>query len=208
MRTVDHTGMMTWLDDLPGGDPVVVSLPDASEVGLADSMDLYAQWLTYAARACLDSAGLAPTVFVQTDRRGQGVQLSKAALLIDTAAGAGVPLRWHKLALRRDPGATDLKRPTYSHVLAFGGHRPGRTFPDVWAPSARLWQNGMQVQVARDIVAWLDDVWPHGPIVNPCCGHGTVLAAANAAGRAAVGCDLDADLVQVARDVQLQPGLL
>lgn len=201
MRRVDCADATVWLRRVIGAGPVVASLPDAHEVHLDPAVwaNAFARW----ADECFAAAAGAPVVFVQTDRKAGGVWHSKPAIIAAIAGRRRVPLRWHKIALRREPGATDLHRPGYTHVVAYGGDRPGRPFADVWPAGRRLWANGTPVGVAARVIEWLDEAWPAGPVVNPFCGLGTFLAAANDRGREAWGCDVDADLVARAQEVLL-----
>jgi hypothetical protein len=201
MREVAVADALEWLPAQRGRGPVVASPPDAGEMGLGH--DEWLVWFRGALRACFDAADGAPVVLCVTDRRVAGQWVSKAMLVM--CAAGDVPLRWHKLALRRAPGVTDIKRPGYMHVLAYGGDRPGPVFADVWEPGPALWPNGTPVRVAYDVVRWIDGVWcPRGTIVNPFCGVGTFLAAAERVGWDAAGCELDAGRAELSRTAQLE----
>lgn len=202
-RTVDVADAFTWLPTMRSRGPVVAVLPDPAEIdmGIGD----YPAWFARAVRACL-AASTGPTVFLQTDRIAGGRWTDKAALAIETAAaaGSGHPLLWHKIVLRRSPGRVDLHRPTYSHVVAFGPGRPGTRTPDVIHAGRAPWRNGIGADAALMIVRYMASVTPGRPIVNPFCGHGTLLAAANAIGVSAHGCELDPDRAVEARKLNLR----
>lgn len=185
-----------WLTGRRGEGPVVVSLPDAREVGL--SIDEWRPQFVYWAKLCLIAASGA-CVFVQTDRKHDGQLESKAGVLLAAANQMQIPLVWHKIALRKPVNSTDLHRPTYSHILAFGECRPGRAWPDVIEHGERSWPNGTGWNVATRIVKWLAEVAPDGPLINPFCGEGTFLRAATTVGRTAIGCDLDPQRVATAQ---------
>lgn len=200
-RVVDTEDAFIWLPAHRRLGPVVAVLPDAAEIGL-DPSD-YPDWFVRAARACLD-ASTGPTVFVQTDRLTGGRWVDKSVLL-HRAAGGDVDTLWHKVVLRRSPGAVDLHRPTWSHLIAFGPGRPGTRTPDVIRAGRSPWRNGIGVSVAMTIARYLAETAPGATVLNPFCGYGTVLAAANAVGLDAHGCDLDPGHAAQARTLTLAP---
>src|SRR5690606_15863107 len=104
MRTADVRGA------------VVTSLPDSEEIGQTPGR--WRGWFVEAAglaMALADSA--APAIFYQTDRKAGGQTHSKAGLLLEAAAARGARLLWHKIVLRRRPGAVDLHRPGFTHLM-------------------------------------------------------------------------------------------
>jgi hypothetical protein len=180
--------LFDWLPRHTGEGAVVTSLPDAAEVPhIAD----WERWYIEAAWECL-RASTGPTIFVATDRKRDGRWISKAAMLMVAAEDRGHDLLWHRIALRRDVGAVDLHRPTYTHVLAFGPGRPGHPLPDVIEPSDRPSRVSTSYAAAAHIAAYLADVGVR-TVLNPACGYGTLMQAANDAGMDALGCDTEAD---------------
>jgi len=194
---VECADLFEWLPRMAGRGAVVAVLPDADEVGLG--LDAWRAWFVDAARACF-AASTGPTVFMQTDRMAAGRWVSKPALLAE-AAPPGAHLLWHKVALRREPGKVDLHRPTYSHVIAYGPGRPGARTPDVIQRGAMRWPNAMGEAVASMVAVYLEQQGARA-VVNPCCGHGTVLAAAAALGIDAYGCDLDPGRAAIAATIE------
>jgi hypothetical protein len=182
----------------PGG--VCTSLPDMAELGLAPAA--YAEWFGRAVDLCLAlsrgrQAG-APTVFYQTDRLHGGRWHSKLAALI---AAADEPPLWHKIILRREPGHADFHRPTFAHLVAFGSCRPGRRTADVLPASPPIWRNGpprSAAILAASFVAARADA-----LIDPFCGRGSFLAAANTIGLPAYGIDIDPAACDEARLLQL-----
>lgn len=180
----DTADLFTWLPEQPRGMALVTMLPDAAELGMT-SMVAYRGWLRAATDACLtNSAG--PTVFAQTDRLYDGHWFDKAALIIGEAADE---LLWHKIILRRDPGATDLHRPTFTHLIAFGPGRPGRRCPDVIDGGWRRWTNGVGEGAARFVADWMHEVGVTA-CLNPCYGAGTFADALIGVGITVRGCDI------------------
>lgn len=201
-RTVDHANALEWLPAHAPTGPIVTSLPDYAE-GFWTSFEEWEAWWRVAASACMAAIGpRVPVVFYQTDRRHDGVWLSKAASLHDTARAMGLQCVWHKIVLRRDVGAVDKRRPGYSHLVAFGRRvRPGSAWPDVHPSGPQVYVDGMPYRVTYDVVSWATRYG--SPIVDPFCGRGTVLAAANALNVPAIGCDIDADQCAAARTLEL-----
>lgn len=200
MRTIITGDAFEVLPTLPRHDAVCTSLPDAAELGMP--LDEWAVWFVAAATLCLDAtppAGL--TAFYQTDRKGEGRWTSKAGLLI----GTGRRLLWHKVVLRRDPGATDLFRPGYSHLLAFSEQgRPGKATPDVLAPSRALSPNGMPVAAARMLAGYARGFGDS--LVDPFCGPAPLLAVAEWRGFDRItGIEIDPGIAAAARRLVL-PG--
>ena len=183
---VEVADLFDWLPRHAAEGAVVTSLPDAAEVPhIAD----WERWYLEAATACL-RASTGPTIFVATDRKRDGRWVSKALLLLWTAGDLGHDLLWHRIALRRGVGVVDLHRPTYTHILAFGPGRPGHPLPDVIETSDRPSRVSTSYAAAAHIAAYLADVGVR-LVVNPACGYGTLMQAANAAGLDAIGCDTE-----------------
>lgn len=195
MPDFDVADLHDWLADHHHQGAVVVVLPDSSEIGL--DPDSYATWLADAARACL-VASTGPTVFYQTDRMHAGQWQDKAAIIGAVATDLCIPMLWHKVVLRRDPNKTDLHRPTYSHLVAYGPGRPGRRRPDVIDAGGYLWPNGMGVAAADFVASWLQDVGVTS-VLNPCCGEGTIVEAAARHGITVSACDIDRRRLDEAR---------
>lgn len=175
--------MFVWLERHRGEGAVVTMLPDADELGF--QMPEYRAFLRAAATACFD-ASTGPTVFAQTDRMASGTWLDKAALIM---AERPAEMLWHKIILRRDVGRVDLRRPTYTHLLAFGPGRPGARTPDVIHGGRQLWPNGVGVDAAAFVAAWLRDVGVN-TVLNPCAGHGTFASACTDVGLVVRACDV------------------
>lgn len=203
-RSIDVADALDWMRARRGtAAGIVAALPDAHEIGLDDDLDGYVRWYADAIAECALTAGPSALVVVATDRRINGHTIDKAALIVDAVRLVGWHRwpTWHKIALRRAPGRLDLKRPTFSHLLAFGG-TPGRRTTDVIPPSTPLWANGPGVQVARLVAAWFAEVGVDG-VLNPFCGMGTFVAACDAVGLDVAGCDLDPARAAVARTTVL-----
>lgn len=185
-----------WLPTVAGQGAVVTSPPDAEEIGARD-LERYAGWMADVVTACFE-ASTGPTIFVVTDRKAAGRWHSKALAIVQLADRRGHPLLWHRIALRRAPGGIDLHRPTYTHILCFGPGRPGRARPDVIPAGQLLWRNGTPLGVADLCAEYLAEIGAPA-LIDPFCGTGALLAAANRARLDALGCELDPARAEEAR---------
>lgn len=197
MREVETGLAAGWLRRPPAEGPLVAQLPDAAELGMAVAN--WQWWFRDAVSLCL-GASAGPTVFIQNDRKYEGRWISKAAIVISVAAAERCDLLWHKIALRRAPGQTDIHRPTYRHVLALGPGRPGKARPDVLPHTPGLWDHGAPANVALMVAEYLAETGATR-VLNPFCGHGTILAAAESIGLDAYGVEVDADRAAIAATV-------
>lgn len=192
---------LPWLAAHPGVGAVVTSLPDADEVGLP--LAAWSAWFERAATACVAAtAPDAPAIFYQTDRKADGRTVSKAALVLRAAEGAGARLLWHKIVLRREPGAVDLHRPGFTHLLAVSRRgRPGAATPDVLARGRMLYPNAMGLAAAICAVQFA--ARSSRTVCDPFCGRGTVPAVAAALGLRAIGVDIDPAQIAAAQRLRL-----
>lgn len=177
---------------------IVTSLPDADEMDMP--IGEWLRWFREAARLCCSLAD--PVVFYQTDRRHDGMTLSKAAMVMDAATTEGAAVRWHKIALRAEVGSVNVRRPTFAHLVAVGrGARPGRPTPDVIPNGPTLYSNGMSIPATEVAIEYVRSQHVAG-VVDPFCGYGTVLRVAEAKGVLAIGIDIDPEQCERARTVQ------
>lgn len=200
-RTVICADAVDWCEKHPEHGPVVTSPPDANEVGM--DIEEWAPWFNAAVLECLTVTGEKyPAVFYVTDRRHTGQIFSKSDVVFAAAGEAGYQVLWHKIALRRQPNKLDLYRPTYTHLIAVGpaGTRGGKATPDVFDRGDVLYPNGMGRRAAAVAVEFVGKYAKGVPIVNPYCGRGTVLAAAEAFGYDSVGIDIDPEQCEAASE--------
>ena len=223
-RTVVNADAMAWMRAQTGPFPgsVVTGIPDISEVSL--SPDEYRKFFLEAVELILrrtPADGVA--VFCQTDCRimappsadcavhkkcraqVQREWLDKSHLL--QLACARVPhcrLLFHKIALISEPGNRKFNKPAFSHVLAFGFgdlllHDKVLT-PDVSPRGDIVWSRGTGSTCCVHAVEFCR-LLGATTIVDPFCGHGTVLAAANAAGLDALGVEISEKRCRAARNL-------
>jgi hypothetical protein len=182
---------------------VVTSLPDVSEIEGRD-LDVWRAWFVDAARRVVrwvPDAGAA--IFYQSDLRRGGLWIDKGYLVARAAEDAGAALAFHKIVCRAPPGTASHGRPTYSHLLGFvrsPRRRSPRAFPDVLPEAGEMvWSRATGVAACRLACEWLLAETDTTVVVDPFCGHGTVLAVANALGLDAIGVDLGARKCRAAR---------
>jgi hypothetical protein len=208
-RVVHQGDALAWLREreVLTGASVITSLPDASELG-ALSFEQWEAWFIDATELVISRVpkeGLA--IFYQTDVKTDGRWIDKAQLAHRGAARTGAALVFHKIVLRAPAGIVTGGRAAYSHLLAWShGVKvvQERATPDVIASAgATTWTRGMGVDACRaacDAVLRLTET---RVVVDPFCGHGTVLAVANAMGLDAIGVELGGKRARRARTLQL-----
>lgn len=208
-RVVHAADSLAWLPShpLPDGAAIVTSLPDAVEFKHRDTTRWRA-WFVDAAELvlrCTPRAGAA--VFYQTDVKRDGVWIDKSYLVQRAAEAAGVPLLWHKVVCRAPAGQATFARPGYAHLLCFAAtlrddttNATADVLPEL---GAMPWARAMGVAAARAAVRWLRDHAAARCIVDPFCGVGTALAAANELGLDALGIERSPQRAERARTLVL-----
>lgn len=179
------------------GTSVITSLPDSAEIpGMP--MDEWRNWFIDAAALCIRMTGPDhKTIFYQTDRKTDGETISKVELLQTAARRWGRHLLWHKIVLRTGVGVTSIRRPGYSHLMAFSLYgRPGRTTPDVIAPSQSDYRNGIGIEAVAFIALAAIASKP-SIVVDPFCGRGSLVWAAARLGGGIEAIGLDIDPLQI-----------
>jgi hypothetical protein len=129
--------------------------------------------------------------------------VDKGTLIQLAAERARMRLTFHKIVCRKPPGTVSQGRATYSHLLAFSRlprPTPRRPTPDVlpdpgFVPGRKAMSTAACLLACRYI---LEETTTR-TVVDPFCGWGTALAAANALGLEAIGVDLSARMCRRAR---------
>lgn len=207
-RIVHCEDALAWLERQPvlSGCSLIASMPDISEFpGL--SLEQWQSWFVTTAKLILSRTpddGVA--VFYQTDIKVEGTWVDKGYLVQKAAEQFGHALLWHKIVCRRLPGTVTFGRPGYSHLLCFSrGVRAdlSRSLVDVLPDAGpSTWTRGMGIEACRLACKFILENTATRTIVNPFCGHGTVLAVANEMGLAAVGVELSAKRARKARNAR------
>lgn len=206
-RTVVHGDAIEWLRAQPviEGASIITSLPDVSELsGVA--LDAWERWFSDAAELCarkVSDDGLA--VFYQTDTIHDGRWIDKAALVRQGIDRVGARCLFHWVVLREPAGTRTLSRAGYSHLIGFSqGAKLDRSkpFASVIADAGpTTWTRGMGLHACRIACEAVRASAPSTTIIDPFCGHGTVLAVANDLGFHAVGVELGRRRAKKARSL-------
>ncbi len=190
------------------GCAVVTSMPDHSEMTLG--FDGWRAWfIDTAALICrrLPDEGVA--IFYQTDVKWEGRQVDKGYLVSRGAEIAGSACLFHKIVCRTAPGGVTYGRPAYAHLLAFSRDRrlePGRSTADVLPRLGDMpWARAMGVDACTAAARFLVAEQAATTVVDPFCGHGTMLAVANQHGLDAIGVELSRKRAEKARIFELGP---
>ncbi len=194
-RIVHQSDGIVYLESarLPADHAIVTSLPDHSELPLL-GVDGWRRWFVdTVALACRAVADDGIAIFYQTDVKHEGRWIDKGHLVHSGIDAAGSHLLWHKVVCREPPGTKTFGRPGYAHMLCASR---ARTLPvsgstaDVLPALGRMsWSRATGAaacEVAVDLAASLGV----RVVVDPFCGFGSILAAANARGLDAIGVEL------------------
>ena len=206
-RTVHHGDGLAFLaTPLPADHAIITSLPDHSELP-ALGVDGWRAWfVATVALACRAVADDAVAIFYQTDVKHDGRWIDKGHLVMTGAEAAGSHLLWHKIVCRVPPGATTFGRPAYAHCLCVSRTRrlePGASTPDVLPALGEMsWSRAMGAAACEATVAFAKAIGAK-TIVDPFCGLGSVLAAANARGLDGIGIEISRRRAAKARKLGL-----
>jgi hypothetical protein len=208
-RTVHCTDGVQWLHDnpLPADHAVLTSMPDTSELSRL-SFAQWEQWFSDTAALIVRStAPGSAAIFYQTDIKREGAWVDKGYLVQRGAYAAGGKLLWHKIVCRAPAGTATFGRPAYAHLLCFSRGLladPGKSTADVLPRlGAMTWARAMGLEAVEHALRWLSANTEARVLVDPFCGVGTALAAANARGLAAIGVELSPKRAQKARELVL-----
>lgn len=208
-REVHEADGVAWLEAHTFGphEAVVTSMPDVSGARGMD-YETWRGWFTGVAELiCRQVAEPAVAVFYQTDIKRNGRWVDKAYLVQRGAEEAGSHCLWHKVVCRAEPGRVSFGRPAYAHLLCFSrGLRldPGRSTADVLPQMGRMtWPRAMGVDACRAVARFVVEQTECRTVVDPFCGVGTMLAAANELGLDGVGVELSPKRARKARTLKL-----
>lgn len=209
MRTIVNAEALSWLAAHPAApnSSVVTSLPDVSELPQLDLAG-WTQWFSEAALAVLrwvPEEGVA--IFYQSDVRRHGLWIDKGHLVMRAAERAGASLIFQTIVCREPPGSVNPGRATYSRMLYFT-RKPESVArwlgPDVLTDAGMMpWSKAIGVNACQLACRFLREATRTSLVVDPFCGHGTVLAVANAMGFDALGVDLSARQCRFARKLRV-----
>jgi hypothetical protein len=192
------------------GCSIVSSIPDVSETGMA--MPAWLVWFADVARLLVEKLpddGL--LVLTQTDIRKEGRWIDKSFLVQRAALEAGAVLLSRKIICRKPAGSVSTSRAAFTHLLVFSRGKlvldPLRpeVVPDVLADGGQVtWTRGLGERAALACVDVVVRYAPSLTVVDPFCGEGMVLAAANHRGRHALGCERNSKRAAKARTLVIK----
>jgi hypothetical protein len=177
----------------PDDHAIFTSLPDHSEVPTMGVAGWKTWFIETIALACRSIADDAVAIFYQTDVKHDGRWIDKGHLVLSGADAANSHALFHKVVCRVPAGMVTFGRPAYAHLIAVSRERrllPGASTADVLPNLGKMtWARAMGSAACEVAIAFLA---PTGArvVVDPFCGQGTALAAANAAGLDAIGVEL------------------
>lgn len=193
---------------LPDDHAIFTSLPDHSEVPAMGVPGWRAWFVDTVAAACRALADDAVAVFYQTDVKHDGRWIDKGHLVLCGTEAAGSHALFHKVVCRVPAGMTTFGRPAYAHLIAVSRERrlsPGASTPDVLPGLGKMsWSRAMGSAAAEVAIAYIASTGAR-VVVDPFCGQGTALAAANAAGLDAIGVELSKRRAAKARSATARP---
>lgn len=208
-RSVYQEDALAWLKakDVQEGESYFASLPDYSEFPEL-SLSEWKNWFTEVTGLILSKTSEKDvTVFFQSDIKYQGHWVDKAYLCQKAAEEMGQNLLWHKIACRAPAGVATFGRPAYSHILCFSkgfSLDPGLSTPDVLPElGEKSWQRGIGLKPALMIAKFLKEIVQSRALVNPFCGEGAMLAAANHFGLEAIGIEKGKKRAERARMIRI-----
>lgn len=205
LRDVFCTDALEWLKQYqdPGGRSFLGSLPDISEFP-GYSLESWKDWFQQTAELILDKTSRdGVTIFFQSDIKFNGLWVDKSFLIQKVAEKLGHHLLWHKIFCRAPAGTIMFGRPSYSHMLCFS-----RTIiPDISKSTAdvipdlgeKTWVRGMGLQASLMASDFVKKHTETKTLVNPFCGEGSVLAAANYVGLHSIGIERSPKRAQKAK---------
>jgi hypothetical protein len=190
---------------LPDDHALVTSLPDHSELpalGVAGWRTWFIDTVALACRALADDA---VGVFFQTDVKHDGRWIDKGHLVMCGADAAGSHVLWHKVVCRVPPGAITFGRPAYAHLICLSRTRrlaAGASTADVIPELGSMsWSRAMGSAACEAAIRFVASTGAR-VVVDPFCGQGSALAAANAHGLDAIGVELSRRRARRARSAQ------
>jgi len=209
-RVVHHGDGVAFLAGrrLPDDHSIVTSLPDHGELPALGVAGWRAWFVDTVALACRAIADDAVAIFYQTDVKHDGRWIDKAHLVLCGADAADSHALWHKVVCRVAPGIATFGRPAYAHVVCVSRARrlaPGASTPDVLPTlGAMTWARAMGAAACDMAARFVASIGARA-IVDPFCGHGSMLAAANAHGLDAIGVELSRRRAARARRANHEP---
>lgn len=210
-REVYTDDAIEWLKrfDKSEGHSFLGSLPDYSEFP-GFTLQEWKDWFQSTAELILDrTSPEGVTLFFQSDIKHEGIWIDKAFIIQKAAEKLGHNLLFHKIFCRAPAGTIMFGRPAYSHMLAFSrtvvpdlGKSTADVIPDL---GDKTWVRGIGLSAALMASEFVKKHTTTRTLVNPFCGEGSIIAAANYTGLNAVGIERSPKRAERARSLQVAP---
>lgn len=200
---------ISWLTNLEvqENSSFVASMPDISEFP-GYSLKDWKEWFVNAATLILArTPENGVTIFYQSDIKVDGTWVDKGYLCQKAAESLGHELLWHKVICRSPAGIATFGRPAYSHMLCFSktlrvdvAKSTADVMPDL---GEKTWQRGMGLEACLMAAKFIKEQTTSRTLINPFCGEGSMLAAANAYELDALGVERSPKRAEKARHLNL-----
>ncbi len=186
-REIINSDAISWLTEFSNLEnkniSFVTSLPDYSEFP-GKTLKEWQEWFINTAQLIINKTPKSGvTIFYQSDIKHEGRWIDKAFLCQKAAEKEQSFLLWHKVISRVPIGTTTYKRPSYSHILCFSKELKlafSDSTPDILDHIGnQSWKRGMGFNACMIIAKFIKDQVSSQVIINPFCGHGSMLAIAN-----------------------------
>ncbi len=208
-REVFTEDALVWLKNFTetSGYSFLGSLPDISEFP-GYSLEQWKEWFQSTAELILSKTSPeGVTIFFQSDIRHENIWIDKAYLVQKAAEKMGHNLLFHKIFCRAEPGTIMFGRPAYSHMVCFSKTvipDLAKSSPDVVPDLGdKTWVRGMGLEASIHASQYVLKQTTTRTLVNPFCGEGSVLAAANFVGLNAIGIERSVKRAEKARVLQV-----
>jgi hypothetical protein len=208
-RSVFCEDAISWLEsrEIQTGCSLVTSMPDISEFPGYSLSDWKAWFVQTASLVLSRTCPQGVTIFYQSDIKVDGTWVDKGYLCQKAAEALGHELLWHKVICRSPAGIATFGRPAYSHMLCFSkelrvdiSKSTADVIPDL---GDKTWQRGMGLEACLMAAKFIHDQTPSKTLINPFCGEGSMLAAANFIGLEAIGIERSPKRAEKARVLQI-----
>ncbi len=210
-RVVYCEDAITWLQNYQdqGKTSFLGSLPDFSEFQ-SFTLKEWKEWFERTSELILSRTSPdGVTIFFQSDIKVDGTWVDKAFLVQKSAERLGHELLWHKIFCRAPVGTVMFGRPSYSHMLCFSQAVRAdlsKSTADVIADlGSKTWVRGMGLEASLMASQFIKKHTSSTTLINPFCGEGSALAAANYLGLNAIGIERSPKRAQKARDLRIAP---
>ena len=203
-REVLQLDAVEWLknDNVPfegsifTGVPDILDIPEISSiVDLTERHMKYIEWFEGVLENIFRRILIGQyAIFSQTDAKiiddkGNLVAwVDKSHVCSRVAAKLQCNLLWHKVCIDSDTTSqleSSVYRPCYTHLLCYGKgttssyHISQFQVPDVINRGSMIWQKAIGIEACVLGISFLLNIAKTPVVINPFCGHGTILAVAN-----------------------------